>query len=144
MTYDGAAINQHWGNTWPADTSNPEDPDHEWSPVLQAPVANLLGPAWVMECGSPGGDYVTWLNAEPGRPIAEGISRVGFNVMCTDQGVRWYGSSYDASMYENPVEIVIGPPVDTSPEDVAAWIKGWFDRFGYQLPQQPVPTGATT
>jgi hypothetical protein len=54
------------GNAWPTDTSDVTNADHEFSPVLQAPVANLLGEPWYLESGSPGGDYVTWLNLDGG------------------------------------------------------------------------------
>jgi len=72
--YDGAAINARWGNPWPADITDASNHDHEFSPVLMAPVANLLGEPWYLESGSPGGDYVIWLNIERGR-YADG--RVG-------------------------------------------------------------------
>lgn len=129
MRYDGAAINAHWGNVWPADASDPTNPDHEMSPVLQAPVANLLGPAWELECGSPGGDYVTWLYESP----AEGVHHVGVSPASSDRGVHWYICAYVDDMGE-PGEMADGPGVDASPEAVVEWIKGFFTEHGYTFP----------
>lgn len=66
--YDGEQINAQWGNAWPAG-HDVYDTDHEHSPLLQAPVANLLGEPWYLESGSPGGDFVTWLSLPDGGEV---------------------------------------------------------------------------
>jgi hypothetical protein len=63
---DGAKINARWGSAWPTDIADPRDPGHEFSPVLMAPVANLLGAPWRLESESPGGAFVIWLDVQHG------------------------------------------------------------------------------
>lgn len=69
MEYDGAAINKHWGGAWPAVVTDTRDTAHDHSPVLMAPVANLLGEPWYLESDSPGGDFVIWLDMSNGDQV---------------------------------------------------------------------------
>ena len=104
--YDGAQINAHWGNAWPATVTDVTDGDHEFSPVLQAPVANLLGEPWYLESGSPGGDYVTWLDLDGG-------GRVGVSPhKASDGTMRWYiGADDDPQIIDNELLITAAPEV---------------------------------
>ena len=90
--YDATAINAHWGDAWPTDTSDVTDGAHKFSPVLQAPVANLLGTPWYLESGGPGADFVTWRSLG-----ADGV-RVGAAPQMGSAGiVRWAISWTDAN-----------------------------------------------
>lgn len=85
--YDATQINAAWGNRWPTDLSDASNRDHEHSPVLMAPVANLLGKPWYLDSESPGGDFVIWLDVERGEHVG---GRVGVSPhAATDGLVRW-------------------------------------------------------
>lgn len=112
--YDGQAINAHWGHIWPTG-NDVTDPGHENSPVLQAPVANLLGDAWYLDSESPGGDYVTWRDLADGR-------RVGVSPHLARDGVmRWVIGIQDQNGTEIYTEHEL--PITARPEDVAARVR---------------------
>ncbi|BCY07334.1 hypothetical protein [Actinoplanes sp. L3-i22] len=123
--YDGNKINAGWGNAWPTgnDVTNPE---HEYSPVLQAPVANLLGHPWYLECGSPAGDYVTWLNLPGG-------SRVGISPHPAEDGcMRWAISINDEN--GNAIYAEHELLITTTPEDVASRVRAVMNEHGITQP----------
>jgi hypothetical protein len=110
--YDGAAINARWGNPWPTSVTDASNHDHEFSPVLMAPVANLLGEPWYLESGSPGGDYVIWLNIEHG---AYAGGRVGVSPHPARDGLmRWAIGLMDpmGNPLETEHELLITEPPD--------------------------------
>ncbi len=120
--YDGTAINAHWGNAWPTDTSDVTNAGHEFSPVLQAPVATLLGKPWYLESGSPGGDYVTWLNVDGG-------GRVGVSPHPAPDGVvRWVIGRTDAD--GNPLVQEHELAISATPEQVVAQVRTFLARHG--------------
>jgi hypothetical protein len=136
--YDGAAINAQWGDGWPTDVSDPSNHDHEFSPVLMAPVANLLGEPWYLESGSPGGDFVIWLNIERGK-YADG--RIGVSPHPAPDGlVRW------VIALENPM----GHPLATdhelliteTPAAVAARVREFLTEHGIEVPASAADTAA--
>lgn len=116
--YDATAINAHWGDAWPTDPSDVTNADHEFSPVLQAPVANLLGEPWYLESGSPGGDYVTWLNLDGGGQV--GVSPHP----STDGTVRWVIGLTDAD--GNPLHQEHELPISAEPEQVVARVRAFL------------------
>ena len=128
--YDGAAINAHWGNPWPADHTDASNHAHEFSPVLMAPVANLLGEPWYLESGSPGGDYVIWLDVEHGR-YADG--RVGVSPHPARDGLmRWAIGLMDPM--GNPLatehELLITEP----PDAVVTRVRRFLAEHGVEGP----------
>jgi hypothetical protein len=126
--YDGAAINAHWGNTWPTETDPAKidilDPRNEWSPVLGAEVANRLGDGWVLECGSPGGDYVTWY-----RPEGESNIEIGICPMVTDDDlVEWTveitrEDADGSDVHVKGTEFSLATPYDELVTKIRAFIK---------------------
>lgn len=124
-TYDGAEINARWGNGWPADARNPHDPRHEFSPVLEAPVANLLGEPWYLESSSPGGDFVIWLNVAGGRvgvsphPDSDGLMRWAIQMNDDDLG---------------PVQGDYELPITTDPLVVAERVRWFLAEHGIEQP----------
>lgn len=120
--YDATEINAHWGGAWPTDTSDVTNPDHEFSPVLQAPVANLLGRPWYLESGSPGGEYVTWLNVDGGGQVGVSPHRA------PDGVVRWVigRTDSDGKQLEQEHEL----PISATPEQVAARVHAFLDQHG--------------
>lgn len=91
--FDGAEINARWGNGWPTDPADDTNPGHEFSPVLGAAIANELGHPWYLEAGSPGGDFVTWLDVPNGGRI--GVSP--FQRIGEDNLMRWYIAVYNSA-----------------------------------------------
>ncbi len=88
-----------------------KDTSHEFSPELQRPVVELLGWPWYMEAGSPGGDYVTWLDNADG-------SRIGVSPHPDAEGtMRWVIGFYDAAgqptldRHDNDLLITAAPEV---------------------------------
>jgi hypothetical protein len=120
--YNATEINAHWDNAWPTDTRDVTNADHEFSPVLQAPVANLLGKPWYLESGSPGGDYVTWLEVDGG-------GRVGVSPHKGRGGiVRWVIGWNDAS--GNPRYQEHELPISATPEQVVAQVRAFLKKYG--------------
>lgn len=120
--YDATEINAHWNNAWPTDTRDVTNRAHEFSPVLQAPVANLLGRPWYLESGSPGGDFVTWLEVDGG-------GRVGVSPHPAADGImRWLICRTDSD--GNPLEQEHELPIDAAPEEVVARVHAFLERHG--------------
>lgn len=120
--YDGAAINAYWGHAWPTDVTNVRDTDHEFSPVLMAPVANLLGRPWYLESGSPGGDYAIWLDARHGGRVAVTPHRGRDGLM------RWVIGVADSS--GNPLQTEHDLLIDVPPEVVAERVRALLAEWG--------------
>lgn len=120
--YDATAINARRDNAWPTDTSDVTDGAHEFSPVLQAPVANLLGTPWYLESGGPGGDFVTW------RAVgADG--RLGTAPQMAGDGiVRWVISWTDAD--GNPLQLEQVLSISATAEQVVARVHAFMDQHG--------------
>ena len=119
--YDGVAINGRWGNAWPGSVSDPTDRAHEFSPVLQAPVANLLGEPWYLEAESPGGDFVTWLDLAGGGRVAVSPHLV------PDQGMRWIIGLMDdrgRSVHQDH-DLAITEPAETVAGRVRILLRRW-------------------
>lgn len=120
--YDATEINALCSNAWPTDASDVTDQRHESSPVLQAPVANLLGKPWYLQAESPGGDYVTGLNVDGG-------GRVGVSPhQATDGIVRWAIERTDSD--GNPLEQEHELAISASPEQVTARVHAFLDQHG--------------
>jgi len=125
--YDGAEINQWWGDAWPTgnDVTNS---DHEFSPVLQAPVANLLGEPWYLESGSPGGDYVTWLD------LPAHDARLGVSPHWIDDAMRWVIGT-DGNQFDQDNELLI----TATPEQVVARVREFITENGIETPWATQP-----
>lgn len=120
--YDGAAINERWGNAWPSTISDVTDDAHAFSPVLQAPVANLLGKPWYLESGSPGGDFVTWLDLPTG-------GRVGVSPhLAEDKTMRWVIGREDSAGNDLGQEHDLA--ITEEPEVVAARVRALMATWG--------------
>jgi hypothetical protein len=121
--YDGALINRHWNNAWPAEVTaeNANSSDHEFSPVLQAPVANLLGEPWYLESGSPGGDYVTWLEVEGGGQVS-----VSPHPVTVSGEMRWCIGLTDADGQSLAQEHYL--PITAPAADVAAAVREFMAK----------------
>jgi hypothetical protein len=120
--YDANEINAHWNNAWPTDTSDVTNTDHEFSPVLQAPVANLLGKPWYLESGSPGGDYVTWLEVDGGGQVGVSPHRAADGIM------RWAICRTDSD--GNPLAQEHELPISATPEEVVARVHAFLEQHG--------------
>ncbi|MEV7628834.1 hypothetical protein [Actinoplanes sp. NPDC089786] len=124
--YDATAINAHWGDQWPTDLSDASNRDHEHSPVLMAPVANLLGKPWYLESESPGGDFVIWLDITSGEHVGE---RVGVSPHAASDGLmRWMIGTGKTGCTEH--ELLITEPPDT----VAARVRQFMTEHGIETP----------
>ena len=118
--FDGAQLNAAWGNPWP-EGNDPRNMLHENSPLLQAPVANLLGRPWALLPASPNGDYVTWLRLADGRSVI-------VSPHPDDNGtVRWAISVNDAD--GNPMLFAHDLTIDVDPADVVAQIHKLMAQF---------------
>ncbi len=124
-TYDGDAINAEWGNQWPTGT-DVNDLRHEFSPVLQAPLANLLGEPWYLENSSPGGDYVTWLDLADGRHV--GVSPHP----AQDNTMRWMITILDRNGEPQVQDHTM--PIDTPIGEVAQHVHRVVTSWGVALP----------
>ena len=120
--YDATEINARWGNAWPTDTSDVSNVEHEFSPVLQAPVANLLGKPWYLQSESPGGTYVTWLEVDGG-------GRVGVSPHQAADGImRWAISRTDSD--GNPLAQDHELEISATPEQVVARVNAFIEQHG--------------
>ncbi|SCE63593.1 hypothetical protein GA0070216_10115 [Micromonospora matsumotoense] len=127
--YDGTEFYTLWGDTWPTDVTDASNHEHEHSPVLMAPVANLLGEPWYLESGSPGGDYVIWLDIKHGK-YADG--QVGVSPHPAEDGlVRWviglvHNSKHPVS---NDHELLISE----TPDAVVARVREFLAEHGIEV-----------
>lgn len=123
--YDGNQINAAWGDAWPQG-NDPTDTDHNASPLLQAPVANLLGSPWMLAPASPAGDYITWLRLDDGRAVL-------VSPHPDDNGiVRWAISIIDGD--GTPLVFAHQLPIDAAPADVVTQVHSLMTQFGITIP----------
>jgi len=136
--HDGAKINAHWGNAWPTDVTDATNHDHEFSPVLMAPVANLLDEPWYLESGSPGGDFVIWLNIDHGR-YANG--RVGVSPHPAHDGLmRWVIGLTDPM--GNPLATDHELLITEAPAAVVARVRYFLAEHRIEVPTNAAGTAA--
>ncbi|MBX7267579.1 hypothetical protein KIF24_17090 [Micromonospora sp. Llam7] len=130
--YDATEINARWGNQWPTDLSDASNHDHEHSPVLMAPVANLLGKPWYLEEGSPGGDFAIWLSIERGEHVGGRVGLCPFPAL--DGLMRWTIEVTDPA--GNGVVKEHELLITEQPDTVAARARQFLTDHGIETPTQ--------
>jgi len=120
--YDATEINARWDGAWPTDTADITNAGHTHSPVLQAPVANLLGRPWYLQPESPGGDYVTWLEVDGGGRVGVSPQPAGDGVM------RWQIIRTDSD--GNPLEHEHELAISATPEQVVTHVHAFLEKHG--------------
>ena len=130
--YDATQINAHWGGQWPTDLSDASNRDHAHSPVLMAPVANLLGKPWYLESESPGGDFVIWLNIERGEHVGGRVGLCPFPAL--DGLMRWMIELTDPA--GNPIVTEHELLITEQPDTVAARARQFLTDHGIETPTQ--------
>ncbi len=96
--------------------------DREFDPSLEAPVADLLGPPWYIESGSPGGDYVLWLD------IKDDGGRVGVSPHPMGDGLTHWVIAVDTT--DGPAHQEDDLLITATPQEVADRVRSFLSKHG--------------
>jgi hypothetical protein len=97
-------------------------------------VANLLGEPWYLESGSPGGDFVIWLDIEHGHHID---GHVGVSPHPAQDGLmRWVIGLVDPMGH--PLATEHDLLITETPDAVVARVRAFLAKHGIAVPTRAV------